>query len=387
MRLAVIGVGQAGGKVLDKLLEFDRRWGGEFITSATAINTARTDLHGLEFVPSDRRVLVGQTWTRGHGVGADNELAASIAQQDRGEIMGALDAISLPRTEAFLVVAALGGGTGSGAGPVVARELDRIYEEPVYALGILPSKDEGSLYTLNAARSLKTYVEETANVLLFDNEAWRSPGASLAESYDRMNEELARRLGVLFSVGEITGDGVGESIVDASEIHKTLAAGGLSTIGYAADRVEREQVGLLDRFRDRQPSVAPDTTDRIASLVRSATNGRLTVPASVDSADRVLVVNSGPPDQLSRRGTEQARRWLEQVTGTTEVRGGDQPMPDQNRVAATVVLAGVTDVPRVRELQAVAVETQVDAQEREAEQGERLRELMRDEHDALDPLI
>jgi cell division GTPase FtsZ len=388
MRLAVVGVGQAGGKILDRLLEYDRRWGGGFITSAIAINTARTDLAGLERVPPEHRVLIGTTRTRGHGVGADNELGTAIASEDRGEIMGALDTISLAETEAFLVVAGLGGGTGSGAGPVITRQLKATYDEPVYSLAVLPAKEEGGIYTLNAARSLKTYVQETDNVLLFDNDAWRSPGASIADNYARMNEEIAKRFGVLFSVGEITADGIGESVVDASEIHNTLQGGGLSTVGYAADDVRDSRRGLLDRFREngsREPTVDP--ADRIASLVRSAGRGRLTVPAGIDSTERALLVVSGPPDQLSQRGLEAGRRWLEEETGTLEIRAGDQPATGQTRVAVTLLLAGVTDVPRVNELQAGAVETKHDVADRERRRGEELDHLMRDESDSIEPLL
>jgi len=388
MRLAVIGVGQAGGKVLDRLLEFDRRWGGGFITSATAINTARTDLHGLELVPVDRRVLIGQTKTHGHGVGADNELAAEIAKRDEGEILGAVDGISLGDTEAFLIVAGLGGGTGSGAGPVIARLLRDIYQEPVYALGIFPSRDEGGLYSLNAARSLKTYVQETDATLMFDNEAWRAPGETIEAGYARMNEELARRFGVLFSVGEITPDGVGESVVDASEIHRTLEGGGLATVGYAADAVKRPARGLLARFRTTpEPEVPDDTIDRVAGLVRTATRGRLTAPVTVNTADRALLVVSGPPDKLSRRGAEEGRRWLEREADTTEVRGGDQPIRGQNQLAATVVLAGVTEVTRIRELQAIGNETRLNEDGRSEKHDRDLQALMTDEFDALDTLI
>lgn len=388
MRLAAIGVGQAGGKVLDQLLEYDRRWGGGFVTSATAINTARTDLHGLERVPSENRILIGQTITRGHGTGADNELGAKIADRDRSEIRGALDAISLPETEAFLVIAGLGGGTGSGAGPVVAQTLSETYREPVYTLGIMPAELEGGIYSLNASRSLKTFVRESDNVLLFDNDAWRSPGESIESGYARMNDEIARRIGVLFSVGEWTLDRVGQSVVDASEIRNTLATGGLTTIGYAADSIEHHRQGLLDRFRNNDGTQVPeDLTDQIVSLVRAATNGRLTAPAAVESANRVLLIVSGPAEYLSRRGSEEGRRWLAEVTGSTEVRGGDQPVPDQDRVAATVVLAGVTEVPRIREMQALGIETTHDSEERGAKRQSELNALMTDEQDLLDPLF
>ncbi|MFB6129830.1 MAG: cell division protein, partial [Salinigranum sp.] len=78
MKLAMIGFGQAGGKIVDKFVDYDRRHGSGIVRAAVAVNTAKADLLGLERVPQDRRVLIGQSRVKGHGVGADNELGAEI---------------------------------------------------------------------------------------------------------------------------------------------------------------------------------------------------------------------------------------------------------------------------------------------------------------------
>ncbi|MFB6361884.1 MAG: cell division protein, partial [Halobacteriales archaeon] len=173
MKLAMIGIGQAGGKIVDKFLWYDRQTDSNVVRTAIAINTAKADLIGLENIPEDNRVLIGQSRVKGHGVGADNELGAKIAEEEIDEVQGTIDNVPVHEIDAFLVVAALGGGTGSGGAPVVTRHLKRIYTEPVYGLGILPGSDEGGIYTLNAARSFESFVEEADNLLVFDNGAWR----------------------------------------------------------------------------------------------------------------------------------------------------------------------------------------------------------------------
>ena len=356
VKLAIIGFGQAGGKVLDEFIAFDRQTKGSVVRGAIAVNTAKADLRGIEHVPEDRRVLVGQTRVKGHGVGADNELGAEIAEEDMGEIQSAIDDIPTHEVDAFLVIAGLGGGTGSGGAPVLAKHLKRIYSEPVYGLGILPGSDEGGIYTLNAARSFQTFVREADNVIVFDNDGWRHSGESLEGGYDSINKEIVRRLNVLFSAGEVEdGDAVAESVVDASEIINTLGNGGVSSIGYAVDHVDRGDSGLLSRFSKKQLDDV-DTTNRITSLVRKATLGRLTLPCEVQGAERALLVVAGPPEYLNRKGIERGRTWLEEQTGSMEVRGGDFPMPKESSVACVVLLSGVTNVPRVKQLQAVAVE-------------------------------
>ncbi len=378
MKLALIGVGQAGGKVVDEFLAYDAQAGADVVRGAIAVNTAKADLEGIDHLPPDHRILIGQARVKGHGVGADNELGAEIAEEDVDEIQGALDGVPVHEIDAFLVVAGLGGGTGSGAAPVIARHLKRIYTEPVYGLGILPGTDEGGIYTLNAARSLKTFVDEVNNLLVFDNDAWRKTGESVQEGYDALNREIVKRFGVLFSAGEVhEGSDVGESVVDSSEIINTLAGGGISTLGYAEVEVdEPERSGLLSRFSGGSELDSTETTNRITSLVRKATLGRLTLPCEVNGTERALLVVAGPPEYLNRKGIEHGRKWLEEQTGSMEVRGGDYPRRGEGTVAVLVLLGGVTNVPRVKELQQVAIEAQENIGEITEESEERFTDLM-----------
>jgi cell division GTPase FtsZ len=390
MKLAMIGFGQAGGKILDKFLEYDERTGSEIVRAAVAVNTAKADLMGLKRVPEENRVLIGQARVKGHGVGADNELGAEIAEEDIDEVQGAIDNIPVHEVDAFLVLSGLGGGSGSGGAPVLAKHLKTIYTEPVYGLGILPSQDEGGIYTLNAARSFQTFVREVDNLLVFDNDAWRKAGESMESGYSDINEEIVRRFGILFGAGEVTPGGeVGESVVDSSEIINTLAGGGVSTIGYAAEEVQRQKKGLLSRFtgEDGDDIDAASTTNRMTSLVRKATLGRLTLPCEIDGAERALLVMSGPPRYLNRKGIERGRKWLEEQTGSMEVRGGDYPVSESKYVAAVVLLAGVTNVPRIKELQAVAIEAQDNIEEIRDTSEANLQRLVEDDEDELEPLF
>jgi cell division GTPase FtsZ len=393
MKLAMIGFGQAGGKIVDRFLEYDHRTGSGIVRSAIAVNTARADLMGMEHVPQDNRVLIGQARVKGHGVGADNELGAEIAEEDIDEIQGAIDNIPVHEIDAFLIIAGLGGGTGSGGSPVLAKHLKRIYTEPVYGLGILPGGDEGGIYTLNAARSFQTFVREVDNLLVFDNDAWRKTGESVEGGYEQINDEIVRRFGVLFGAGEVeAGDNIAESVVDSSEIINTLAGGGVSTVGYAREELQRSEQnkGLLSRFTgggEEEQVDAATTTNRVTSLVRKATLGRLTLPCEVGGTERALLVMSGPPKYLNRKGIERGRKWLEEQTGSMEVRGGDYPVPDSGYVASVILLSGVTNVPRIKELQQVAIEAQDNIDEIREESEANLQRLVEDDEDELEPLF
>jgi cell division GTPase FtsZ len=204
---------------------------------------------------------------------------------------------------------------------------------------------------------------------------------------DQTGIEIARRFGVLFSAGESRSGVVPETVVDASEIVNTLSGGGISTVGYATSKLDRAEMGILSRLGGKRAEVDElDAVNRITSTVRRAALGRLTLPCDVHSAGRALVVVSGPPEYLSRKGIENARRWLEESTGTMEIRGGDYPVPDSEHVAALVLLSGIRNAPRLDELDAIAVETRENLAAIEAENANRLRAPWEGEG-GIDPLF
>lgn len=362
MKFFIIGFGQAGGKILDLFIENEKMRGSNIEIKSLAVNTARTDLMGLKHVPTDSRVLIGQTTVKGHGVGTDNKLGAKVAQEEIETILNAIDERGTHEIDAFLIIAGLGGGTGSGGSPVLAKYLSEMYSEPVYTVGILPAPEEGKLYSLNAARSMISLMKYIDNLILLDNGAWKYEGYSLRESFNKINEEIVRRLGVLARAGEpVEENMVGEMVVDSSEVINTLKGGGISSIGYATTLAEREKKPvnkLLSVFRkekkEQKPVMEDDKSMKIASLVRRAALGRLTVPCNIRSAERALVLVAGPPEHLDRKGLEKAKLWLEEQISGVEVRAGDYPTRRTKYVAALVVLANVIDIPRVKELQRLA---------------------------------
>ncbi|WP_202320470.1 tubulin/FtsZ family protein [Archaeoglobus neptunius] len=391
MRFFIIGFGQAGGKILDLFIENEKRRGSNIRMRWLAVNSARTDLMGLKHVPVQDRILIGQTIVKGHGVGTDNKLGARVAQEDIENILNAIDERGTHDMDAFLIIAGLGGGTGSGGAPVLAKYLSEMYSEPVYAVGILPAPEEGKLYSLNAARSMISILKYVDNLILVDNGAWKFEGTSLRESFAKINEEIVRRLAILARAGEpIEEDIVGEMVVDSSEVVNTLRGGGISSIGYAttlAQVAEKKKKGfrLFGRKEEEEiEALENDKPMKIATLVRRAALGRLTIPCNIRSAERALVLVAGPPEHLDRKGLEKAKIWLEEQIAGVEVRAGDYPTRKTKYVAALVVLANVTDIPRVKELQRLAAEAKEEAEEAERMRMTKTLELFDED---IEPLI
>ena len=390
MKLATIGVGNAGSKVIDRMIEFEQDTGRDLCRHSLVINTARTDLAKPEYIPEDRRVLIGETHmkAKGHGVGGDAAIGAEVAQKDIDEIRRIFDDVEIHEVDAILVAAGLGGGTGSGAGPVVIDELQTMYDEPVYGLGMLPGKYEGGRPALNAARSLQSFVTKVDNFIAFDNDAWRSRGQTIEEGYDEMNQELATRIVTLLAAGEVDESDVGENAMDSSDIMRTMEIGGVSSIGYASTDTDAPDEGLLSKFSEEEVSEMESTdAAKIKGLVRRAVNSRLTIPGDVASAERALIVFAGRPEDISRKGVESARDWLEQETETVDVLAGDDPRPNSDTLAAVVLLSNVTETPRIDEIQEQAVDAQDTIEQQEAVREEEIESLITDDDNDLDPIV
>jgi cell division protein FtsZ len=107
-RIKVVGVGGAGGAAINRMVEAGIE-SVEFI----AVNT---DAQALHFSKAKTKIHIGKDATRGLGAGADPKVGEQAAHESREEIERALDGADM----VFVTIGA-GGGTGSGAGHVVAK--------------------------------------------------------------------------------------------------------------------------------------------------------------------------------------------------------------------------------------------------------------------------
>jgi len=107
-KLRVVGVGGSGGNAVNRMIEAGLR-GVDFIT----INTDEQD---LELSQAAQRLQIGRNVTRGLGAGADPEVGAKAIEEDRDQV-----AEILSGSDMVFVAAGMGGGTGTGAAPIVAQ--------------------------------------------------------------------------------------------------------------------------------------------------------------------------------------------------------------------------------------------------------------------------
>lgn len=345
MNIALIGLGKRGNKIVDQFLKYDDRTGHGIVKSAVAVDAADR-LKKLDRVPRGHRVLIGRSGASG-GVGTNNDLGAEVVEEGLPEIQNVIDTVGHGRIDAFLIVTNMGSGIGGGAG-VLATHLDRLYDEPIYGLGVIPDRE--GVYLVNAARLFQPFASSVDNLLLFDDSAWRD--LIREEGSDAVTEELVSQFGSLFAAGENTADPV-ESPSTASDVIDTLSCGGISTVGYASRTVESES-GLIGRFIGRNDD-NPDETIAISTLVREATNDRLALPCDLEDTAQALVVASGQTSHIDESELERGREWLTSELGSDAVRASTRPLSRSQSVEVVVLCSGLANVSRIDELQQVAL--------------------------------
>jgi len=357
MKLTVCGFGGAGCRIADRLVAADGDRDRSFVVDSVAIDTDQRDLSSLAAIPDDNRHLYGVIEAEGEGVDGDRSVGAAAAKNGATEITNAVDDAVSSQADAILCCVGLAGGSGATVLPRVADELQRVYDVPVYGLGILPAvaapsgEGETSAVARNTGRALADIGGSTDSLLLFDNELWLSAGDSVSDPAVQvdLNETLTTRVAALFAAGEGDHDRqIAERVVDASEVQNTFAAGGIATIGYASQTIERPTESRFGLGILQEEGEIDDTTaiKAIETTSRRAVRGKLTIEIDRESVQRGLLIVGGPPEWLNRRAVSDARSWLAQETGSVEIRGGDMPEPEGDSITMIALLTGVRSCPR-----------------------------------------
>ncbi|MFA6365042.1 MAG: hypothetical protein WCW78_01440, partial [Candidatus Paceibacterota bacterium] len=156
-KIKVIGVGGGGGNAITRMMESDRIRGVEYI----AINT---DAQDLDYASAHKKIYIGKALTKGLGAGMNPEIGKQAAEENRSEIGEALEDADI-----VFVTAGLGGGTGSGAGPIVA---DIAKEKGILTIGIItkPFGFEGAQRMAIAQEALSKFKEKVDALVVIPND-------------------------------------------------------------------------------------------------------------------------------------------------------------------------------------------------------------------------
>jgi cell division protein FtsZ len=154
--MKVIGVGGAGGNAVNRMVSAKLK-GVEF----TSINT---DAMALDNNSADKRIQIGEEVTKGLGAGADPEIGRRAMEEDREKI-----AEVLKGSDMVFITAGMGGGTGTGAAPVVA-EIARELEILTVAIVTRPFVFEGRVRQRNADAGIKQLQKVVDTIIVIQNQ-------------------------------------------------------------------------------------------------------------------------------------------------------------------------------------------------------------------------
>ncbi|MBE6448429.1 MAG: cell division protein FtsZ [Alphaproteobacteria bacterium] len=155
-RISVIGVGGGGGNAVNNMISQNLE-GIDFIV-------ANTDAQALENSKTNRRIQLGLETTKGLGAGARPEVGRLSAEEAREEIERELDGANM-----VFITAGMGGGTGSGAAPVVAKIAK---DKGILTVGVVtkPFQFEGKKRYETAEKALEEFTKEVDSIIVIPNQ-------------------------------------------------------------------------------------------------------------------------------------------------------------------------------------------------------------------------
>ncbi|MCK4499679.1 cell division protein FtsZ, partial [Candidatus Babeliales bacterium] len=179
-RLKVIGVGGAGGNAVNFMIESEDCAGVEFIV-------ANTDAQALANSFADDKIQLGNKITRGLGAGSDPEIGRRAAEEDIENLKE-----HIKGTEILFLAAGLGGGTGSGAMPVIARSAREMGILTV-AVVTKPFEFEGKRRARHAEDAVRSLEEAADTMIVVPNEKLlevSDPNISVIDAFALSNSIL-----------------------------------------------------------------------------------------------------------------------------------------------------------------------------------------------------
>jgi cell division GTPase FtsZ len=352
MKLMVIGLGQCGSRIADEFARLNRRAriqrGIEIITDAFAVDTNPADLDGLCTIKPDyhHRVLIESQKTDGHGVVRMSEIGAEIAKENSNRIIEAMrSARRFFETDAFLLIAGVAGGTGSGGIPIMAQSIKECYKDkPVYSLVILPFKDEEeteerTIY--NAAISLKSIYSVADAVLVADNQRYVTKDPALRNNLTKINELIVEPFYDLLCAGEEEKPKyLGASIADAGNIIQTLA--GWTAIGCGKLQLPPSKLP----FGRRRTFTQKTAEANVGIQAMEEAIGQLSIECHPADAGRALYLVLAPAGEMKIDLFQELGSYLKEIARDAVIRSCDYPR-GKEVINVTVILSELSSVEKV----------------------------------------
>ena len=234
-QIKVMGVGGGGSNAVNYMFEHGIK-GVDFVI-------CNTDLQALEASPIPIKIQLGENLTEGLGAGSDPDVGMKAAQESADRISELLDA----NTKMLFITAGMGGGTGTGAAPVIA-EIAR--EKGILTIAVVthPFSNEGGYRKKYAKEGLEELKKQVDTLLIINND-------KLIEIYGDLT--LTQAFGKANEVLNTATKGIAEVIsqhlkvnIDLNDARKVLANSGTAVMGQAEATGENRAIEAVNDALD-----------------------------------------------------------------------------------------------------------------------------------------
>ncbi|HMK49011.1 MAG TPA: cell division protein FtsZ [Thermodesulfovibrionales bacterium] len=333
-KIKVVGVGGAGSNAINNMIASNLH-GVEFIS-------VNTDMQALETSLASTKVQIGANLTRGLGAGSNPQIGREAALED-----SALISEYLEGSDMVFITAGMGGGTGTGAGPVIAgiaRELGAI----TVAVITKPFFYEGKIRYTNAEEGIKELRKNVDTLILIPNDKIGlvvEKGTPLLKSFAVANDVLKQAVQGISDIILIPG----LINVDFADVKTIIQNQGRGVMGSGVGRgdagaldaakkaisnplLEESSIegarGILVNITGGLELALNDVQDAVSYIYDSAHEevhlifGAVIDPDVADEV-RVTVIATGFSDQKEKVELPQVKKWTP-VKQTVSLRGSER---------------------------------------------------------------
>jgi cell division protein FtsZ len=310
-KIKVIGVGGAGGNAINNMI-MSKLQGVKFIT-------ANTDAQSLELSNAPVKIQLGETLTEGLGAGANPEIGREAAIESKDSIINALEGSHM-----VFITAGFGGGTGTGAAPVIA-EICKDIGALTVAVVTKPFSFEGKKRAKQAEEGIDALKQVVDTAITIPNDRLRgvaSKNATMLEMFRKADEVL------LHSVKGITDLIMMPGLVnlDFADVKTTMSKAGMAIMG----------IGIASG------------DNRATMAAERAISHPLLEDISISGARGVLMNITSTSDLTMEEMTEASDRIYNEVGDDADIIWGavvEDSLGDEMRV--TVIATGIGSEPEL----------------------------------------
>jgi len=302
--IKVFGVGGGGSNAVNHMYD-------QGIVGVNFV-VCNTDQQALDISRIPNKIQLGPALTQGLGAGAKPEVGMKAAEESMEELKGLLS----KNTKMVFITAGMGGGTGTGAAPVVAR-IAR--EMGVLTVGIVttPFWFEGKARYTQAMEGIERLKESVDTLLIINNDKIREMYGNLTrrEAFNHANNILATAAKSISEIITVPG----EINVDFADVQTVMKNGGSAIMGCAT----------------------AEGPDRALRAVQGAINSPLLNDSDIRGAKKVLVNITTGNGQVTMDEIGEIMEYVQDAAGSTDIILGacDDPSIGE-KLSVTIIATG-----------------------------------------------